>query len=146
MLDIVSSGLLAQLASYVIELKCDFIVCNDEADGKIFSENVLYTYEAECTCEPEQPIESDISDDEEPGQVSLQSEFQNMYTDVGSGNDDSTGVTPAYTVEAAFGLSLYILLWLQLQMNVTRLLHSCTKRKCAPTQKVCQVGCPCEIA
>ena len=97
MLDIVSSGLLAQLASYVIELKCDFIVCNinDETDGKIFSENVLYTYEAECTCEPEQPIESDISDDEEPGQVSLQSEFQNMYTDVGSGNDDSTdhGVT-----------------------------------------------------
>ncbi len=36
MLDIVSSGLLAQLASHVIELKCDFIVFNDEADGKIF--------------------------------------------------------------------------------------------------------------
>ncbi len=47
-------------------------------------------------CEPEQPI--DISDDEELGQVSDQSEFQNMYTDVGGGNDDS--------VEAAFGLSL----------------------------------------
>ena len=113
-------------------------------NGKIFSENVLYTCEAECTREPEQPIESDISDnnDEEPGQVSVQSEFQNMYTEVGSGNDDhdSTGV------EAAFGLSLYILLWLQLQIDVTKLLHSCTKRKCAPTQKVCQVGCPCEIA
>jgi hypothetical protein len=39
MLDNVSSGLLAELASEVSELKCDFIAINDEADVQDFSEN-----------------------------------------------------------------------------------------------------------
>ena len=44
----------------------------------------------------EQPM--DISDDEKLSQVFDQSEFQNMYIDVGGGDDDS--------VEATLGLSL----------------------------------------
>ncbi len=49
-----------------------------------------------------QPI--DISDDEKLGQVFDQSEFQNMYIDIGGGDDDS--------VEATLGLSLQVPLWL----------------------------------
>ncbi len=90
MLDNVSSGLLAKLASKVSDLNCDCIAIDDEADVQDFSEN---GYEVAGL---EQPI--DISDDEELGQVFDQSEFQNMYIDIGGGDDDS--------VEAALGLSL----------------------------------------
>jgi len=90
MLDNVSSGLLAKLASNVSDLNCDFIAIDDEADVQDFSEN---GYEVAGL---EQPI--DISDDEELGQVFYQSEFRNMYIDIGGGDDDS--------VEAALGLSL----------------------------------------
>ncbi len=50
----------------------------------------------------EQPV--DISDDEKLGQVFDESEFQNMYIDIGGGDDDS--------VEATLGLSLQVPLWL----------------------------------
>jgi len=66
------------------------IAINDEADVQGFPEN---GYEVAGL---EQPI--DISDDEELGQVFDQSEFRNMYIDIGGGDDDS--------VEAALGLSL----------------------------------------
>ncbi len=50
----------------------------------------------------EQPV--DISDDEKLGQVFDESEFENMYIDIGGGDDDS--------VEATLGLSLQVPLWL----------------------------------
>ncbi len=87
---ITSFGLLAKLASEVSDLKCDFIAINDEADVQDFSEN---GYEVAGL---EQPI--DISDDEVLGQGFYQSEYQNMYINIGGGDDDS--------VEAAIGLSL----------------------------------------
>ncbi len=100
MLDNVSSGLLAKLALDVTDLKCDFIAINwffamMKQIVQDFSEN---GYEVAGL---EQPI--NISDDEKLGQVFEQSEFQNMYIDIGGGDhhhhdDDS--------VEATLGLSL----------------------------------------
>jgi len=66
------------------------IHCNDEADVQDISEN---RYEVAGL---EQPI--DISADEKLGQLFDQFKFQNMYLDIGGGDDDS--------VEATFGLSL----------------------------------------
>ena len=63
MLDNVSSGLFAKLASDVTDLECDFIAinwfdCNDEADCARFSDNGYGV----AGLSVEQPI--DISDDE----------------------------------------------------------------------------------
>jgi len=66
------------------------IAINDEADVQGFPEN---GYEVAGL---EQPV--DISDGEELGQVFDQSELQNMYIDIGGGDDDSE--------EAALGLNL----------------------------------------
>ncbi len=92
-----SFGLFAKLALDVTDLKCDFIaiswfIAMMQQIVQEFPDNGYEVAGLDAfTVNLEQPI--DISDDEKLGQVFDQSEFQNMYIDVGSGDDDSVGLS-----------------------------------------------------